>query len=149
MSDYEDIIVFGNFGLSKNAKIQPIYNPQGIVKINKCKSAKTDTEHRHCVNNKEHIQKYANYPKQIQYFKSDRGLHPTQKPVALLEYLIKTYTNESETVLDNTMGSGSTGIACVNTNRKFVGIEMDENYFNIARNRIDEAIREKEQDLFK
>ena len=78
-----------------------------------------------------------------------RGFHPTQKPVAILEYLIKTYTNEGETVLDNTMGSGSTGVACVNTNRKFIGIEMDEKYFNIACDRIEEAIREKEQYLFK
>ena len=67
----------------------------------------------------------------------------------MLEYLIKTYTNEGEVVLDNTMGSGSTGVACVNTNRKFIGIEMDENYFNIACDRIEEAIREKELDLFK
>lgn len=66
-------------------------------------------------------------------------IHPTQKPVALLEYLIKTYTNEGETVLDNCMGSGSTGVACVNTNRNFVGIELDEHYFDIARNRISEA----------
>ena len=75
--------------------------------------------------------------------------HPTQKPVALLEYLIKTYTNEGEMVLDNTMGSGSTGVACVNTNRKFIGIEMDEKYFNIACDRIEGAIMEKELDLFK
>lgn len=66
----------------------------------------------------------------------DLRLHPTQKPVALLEYLIKTYTNEGETVLDNCMGSGSTGIACLNTNRNFIGIELDENYFNIAEERI-------------
>ena len=79
----------------------------------------------------------------------EKVAHPTQKPVALLEYLIKTYTNENELVLDNTMGSGSTGVACVNTNRKFIGIEMDENYFNIACNRIDEAVIEKEQSLFK
>lgn len=62
--------------------------------------------------------------------------HPTTKPVALMEYLIKTYTNENEAVLDFTMGSGSTGVACVNTNRNFIGIEKDENYFNIAANRI-------------
>jgi site-specific DNA-methyltransferase (adenine-specific) len=62
--------------------------------------------------------------------------HPTQKPVALMEYLIKTYTNENETVLDFTMGSGSTGVACLNTNRKFIGIELNENYFNISINRI-------------
>ena len=63
-------------------------------------------------------------------------LHPTQKPVPLLEYLIKTYTKEGETVLDFTMGSGSTGVACVNTNRNFIGIELDENYFKIAKERI-------------
>lgn len=63
-------------------------------------------------------------------------IHPTQKPVALLEYLIKTYTNEGMNVLDNCMGSGSTGIACINTNRKFIGMELDENYFGVAKNRI-------------
>ena len=68
--------------------------------------------------------------------------HPTQKPVPLLEYLIKTYTNEGETVLDNCMGSGSTGVACVNTGRDFIGIELDENYFNIAQNRIDGALKQ-------
>jgi site-specific DNA-methyltransferase (adenine-specific) len=66
----------------------------------------------------------------------NKNIHPTEKPVALLEYLIKTYTNENETVLDNCMGSGSTGVACVNTNRNFIGIELDENYFNIAKERI-------------
>lgn len=67
--------------------------------------------------------------------------HPTQKPAALLEYLIKTYTNENELVLDFTMGSGSTGVACINTNRKFIGIELDNNYFNIAKQRIEEACK--------
>jgi site-specific DNA-methyltransferase (adenine-specific) len=71
--------------------------------------------------------------------KREKGLHPTQKPVALLEYLIKTYTNEGETVLDNCMGSGSTGVACVNTNRDFIGIELDADYFKIAGKRIAEA----------
>ena len=66
-------------------------------------------------------------------------LHPTQKPVELLEYLIKTYTNENDLVLDNCMGSGSTGVACKNLNRNFIGIELDENYFNIAKERIDKA----------
>lgn len=64
-------------------------------------------------------------------------LHPTQKPIDLLEYLICTYTNEGETVLDNCMGSGSTGVACINTNRRFIGIELDENYFNIAKERME------------
>lgn len=66
--------------------------------------------------------------------------HPTQKPVALLEYLVKTYTNEGDTVLDNCMGSGSTGVACVNTGRNFIGMELDAGYFEIAQKRIDEAI---------
>ena len=80
------------------------------------------------------------HPKTIQKFNRDRGYHPTQKPVALLEYLIKTYTNEGETVLDNCMGSGSTGVACVNTNRNFIGYELDEKYFEIAEKRINETM---------
>ena len=83
------------------------------------------------------------HPKTIQKFNRDRGYHPTQKPVALLEYLIKTYTNEGETVLDNCMGSGSTGVACINTNRDFIGYELNEEYFNIAQNRLREAWKEK------
>ena len=81
------------------------------------------------------------YPTTIQVFKNpnNNSLHPTQKPVELMEYLIKTYTNENETVLDFAMGSGSTGVACVNTFRKFIGIEIDDNYFNIATKRIEEA----------
>jgi len=75
-----------------------------------------------------------------QSLKTEKGLHPTQKPIALLEYLIKTYTYENETVLDFTMGSGSTMIACQNTNRNGIGIEMDENYFNIANERINKII---------
>jgi site-specific DNA-methyltransferase (adenine-specific) len=69
-----------------------------------------------------------------------KSLHPTQKPVPLMEYLIKTYTNEGETVLDFTMGSGSTGVACVNTNRNFIGIEQDEKYFDIAQDRINSTL---------
>ena len=71
---------------------------------------------------------------------ANNGVHPTQKPVALLEYLIKTYTNEGETVLDFTMGSGTTGVACVNTNRNFIGIELDEKYFQIAKRRVEEKL---------
>lgn len=79
------------------------------------------------------------YPRTVQYFKTAEAegkLHPTQKPTALCEYLIKTYTNEEDVVLDNCMGSGTTGVACINTNRKFIGIEKDKNYFNIAKDRI-------------
>lgn len=78
-------------------------------------------------------------PNVLKYKKDNDGYHPTQKPVALLEDLIQTYSNEWNTVLDFTMGSGSTGVACVNTNRRFIGIELDEGYFNIAKKRIEEA----------
>lgn len=79
------------------------------------------------------------YPTSVKYFNSVRkGLHSTQKPVELCEYLIKTYTNEGEIVLDNCMGSGTTAIACINTKRNYIGMELDENYFNIAQNRINE-----------
>ena len=83
------------------------------------------------------------YPLSVVEFNSDRGAHPTQKPVALLEYLIKTYSNPGELVLDNCMGSGSTGVACVNTGRNFIGIELDQGYFEIAQKRIDEALKIK------
>jgi len=75
----------------------------------------------------------------LDFYLTEKRIHPTQKPVELLEYLIKIYSNEGETVLDNCMGSGSTGVACVNTNRNFIGIELDENYFNIAKERIEKA----------
>lgn len=77
------------------------------------------------------------YPKSVQRWKQEKGYHPTQKPVEMMEYLIKTYTNEGDTVLDNTMGSGTTGVACMNTLRNFIGIEMDEKYFDIAKDRIE------------
>ena len=87
------------------------------------------------------------YPTDVVYFKTAESegkvYHSTQKPVALLEYLIKTYTNEGELVLDNCMGSGSTGVACLNTNRNFIGIELDENYFNIAKERIENHNKEE------
>ncbi len=137
MSVYETISVFGNFGMSKNAKIRPVYHPQGIVEINKAKKAKTFSEHRPTDNNHDHIQKYGNYPRQIIKFNQARGYHPTQKPVDLLEYLIKTYTDENDTILDNCMGSGSTGVAAKNLNRSFIGMELDEKYFNIAKERIE------------
>jgi site-specific DNA-methyltransferase (adenine-specific) len=81
-------------------------------------------------------------PTSWQKFTGERGAHPTQKPVALMEYLIRTYTNDGMTVLDNTMGSGTTGVACVHTNRNFIGIEREQSYFQIAEKRIGEALAE-------
>lgn len=91
----------------------------------------------------ENFQEWTNYPRSILKFSSDpKPVHPTQKPVALMEYLIKTYTDPGETVLDNTMGSGTTGVACMNTGRNFIGIERDDNYFAIAEQRIVNAYLE-------
>lgn len=97
------------------------------------------------------VQKANNYPSDVLLFNAPHNvgkIHPTQKPTDLLEYLIKTYTNEGETVLDATMGSGSTGVAAINTGRKFIGIEKEQNFFEIAEKRITEAIAKKEQSLF-
>ena len=92
----------------------------------------------------EYIQRFTNYPNQIiKTNKKEFGLHPTQKPVELFEYLIKTYTNEGETVLDNCMGSGTTAVACINTNRNFIGFELDKHYCEIANERIQKALAEK------
>jgi site-specific DNA-methyltransferase (adenine-specific) len=139
----EDVVVF-------YAKL-PNYNPQGLIEVNKTRNnSATDggesLKGSHISNNRgslrtpglSRIQKYTNYPRQLMKTPREKGtLHPTQKPVALMEYLIKTYTNEGETVLDFTMGSGTTGVACANLNRDFVGIELDEKYFETAKNRIE------------
>ena len=140
------------------AKIQPLkihellhvfsswkvqYNPQGLIEVNKVtKQGKKVTDNNGGgVRKSEYMQTHTNYPRSILRFKSESNtVHSTQKPVALLEYLIKTYTQENEVVLDFTMGSGSTGVACVNTNRKFIGIEKDDKYFEIAEKRIKDAI---------
>lgn len=120
------------------------YHPQGIKEMNKIKKRGSTAKH-FGDNGKlktENFQRFTNYPNNILSFpktKDDKKLHETQKPIKLLEYLIKTYTNENDVVLDNCMGSGSCGVACINTNREFIGIELDENYFNIAKKRIEEA----------
>ena len=90
-----------------------------------------------------YIQDKTGYPKSILKYSRENGLHPTQKPIPLMEFLIKTYSNENETVLDNTMGSGTTAIACINLNRNFIGIELEEKYFKIAEERIKKALEEK------
>ena len=87
------------------------------------------------------------YPKTVLKFKQEKGYHPTQKPVPLMEYLIKTYSNEGDLVLDNTMGSGTTGVAAIQCNRRFIGIESDKSYYDIAMKRIQQAEKEKEMSL--
>ena len=148
MNKHEIISVFSNGKTSNGNKNNMPYFPQGLVLFNKevrsgNKKGKDNSYWRPSLkssNGGGHIQQYTNYPTTVlQFDKVHKAVHPTQKPVALLEYLVRTYTNEGETVLDFTMGSGSTGVACVNTNRNFIGIELDDGYFNIARKRIEEA----------
>jgi len=136
MRKYENLSVF--------YKHKPTYNPQGLVKKENITSnvRSGNIKNKHSFNTykgKKPVAEFTNYPTNIIKFKNASGkghLHPTQKPILLMEYLIKTYTNENETVLDFTMGSGTTGVACVNTNRNFIGIELDDKYFEIAENRI-------------
>ena len=137
LRETENIMVF-------NSKV---YFPQGLIykqRINK-RSNSTETNGEH---GKANVSLYTNYPRQLLEYVGERGLHPTQKPVPLVEYLIKTYTNENDIVLDNTMGSGTTGVACVITSRNFIGMELDDKYFEIAERRITDAVREKQLTLF-
>ena len=138
---HEIISVFGNGRINYNPAMELRDKP----KSRGCnKGSKSEINNNAFTENKTYTHKY---PKSIQEFSNanQKGkVHPTQKPVALMEYLIKTYTNEGDIVLDFTMGSGTTGVACVNTNRKFIGIELDENYFKIAEDRIHKTLSEKE-----
>ena len=131
LKEVENISIF-------NSKV---YFPQGLKINKKGKNSRGKQTEVTGAYNAINFSSHTNYPRTIQSFKSERGHHPTQKPVDLMEYLIKTYTNEGETVLDFTMGSGSTGVAAKNLDRNFIGIEQDEKYFNIAKNRIDETNR--------
>jgi site-specific DNA-methyltransferase (adenine-specific) len=143
MKEHENILVF-----SKNThQYYPIMQKRkgkGEERLNngyKSNSPSSEVYDNIQVNRKGKEYDVLRNPSSVQYFnnrESSRGLHPTQKPIALFEYLIKTYTNECETVLDNCMGSGTTAIACMNTNRNFLGFELDENYHKIACERVAE-----------
>ena len=131
-------------------KRQPTYNPQmqegkpyTDVRNRQYRKSVSVGDNRTLIKSPIH-NKGERFPSSVQKFsnRNNNRLHPTQKPVALCEYLIKTYTNEGETVLDNCMGSGSTGVACVNTDRNFIGIELDDHYFEVAKERIDKALIE-------
>lgn len=141
LTEHEDVLVFSRAGVSKNAKVRMTYNPQGTKPCSKVVKGKGHSDHRPSGKvQDDYLQTTTNYPRSVIECPSDQaGDHPTQKPVALMEYLIRTYTNEGETVLDNCMGSGTTGVACANTGRKFVGIEKDDGYFAIAKERIEKA----------
>lgn len=139
MRSHEDILVF----FSRRG----IYNPQGLKphgKINKRGSPGENWQRNDDVVN-HYVQEKTGFPRTVIRFPSEGGLHPSQKPIALMEYLIRTYTNEGDLVLDNCMGSGTTGVACVNTGRKFIGMELDEDYYHVASDRISGTKRQGEQ----
>lgn len=127
---HEDVLVF--------YLQQPTYNPQGLIPCSKVRKARSTNGTNYGSAERDSVTAFENFPTSVLICPSEdnRGRHPTQKPVALMEYLIRTYTNEGETVLDNCIGSGTTGVACVNTGRNFIGIEQDEKYFQIASERI-------------
>lgn len=144
MKDIEDVLVF--------YRSMPTYNPQGLKPLNKVQKNSASHIARGIstdptsvvtggITSETWTQEWTNYPRQVLDFQSEGStVHPTQKPVALMEYLIRTYTNAGDTVLDNTMGSGTTGVAAANTDRKFIGIERDDKYFAIAQKRIEDAM---------
>ena len=148
MSKVETVSVFSKAPMGHKSLLgekRMKYNPQGVKSVGKktigngkhgrilgARPNQVGVEYEAMTGFPSNVLEYGNIT-------GKQAIHPTQKPVALLEYLIQTYTNEGETVLDNCMGSGSTGVACANTDRDFIGIELDENYFNIAKNRIEAA----------
>jgi len=136
---HENILVFANGKTTYNA-IMEDKSPLSLERMKyKFKNRKQSEHYKTDISEDRSNREEQMYPTSIQKFNRETGLHPTQKPLALMEYLIRTYTNEGETVLDNTMGSGTTGVACVNTKREFIGIELQDKYFEIAEKRINSA----------
>ena len=146
LKSHEDICVFSTGTTANGSDRRMQYLPQGVgaggVKTNNPDEKEYAFKGKRPSHKESHVTQGSNYPRSVLKIANPNAgsVHPTQKPVALMEYLIKTYTNESETVLDFTAGSFTTGVACVNLNRKFIGIEADEEYFEIGVNRIKEAM---------
>ena len=149
LKSHEDICVFSSGTTANNSPRRMSYYPQGVgaggVTTNNPDEQERAFKSKRPSHKTNHITHGSNYPRSVLSIPNPNAgsLHPTQKPVALMEYLIRTYTNEGERVLDNTMGSGTTGVACANTRRTFVGIERDDSYFAIASNRIETAYTRK------
>lgn len=154
LKDFEIISVFSPYPMGHKSLLgdrRMRYNPQGLEVYGKMsKSSKSkfgNIDGKRKSHKAEVVSDFTNYPRMVLSFGKDTGksnLHPTQKPVALCEYLIKTYTDNGMTVLDNCMGSGSTGVACLNTGRKFIGIEKDKQYFEVAKERIESVQKDLE-----
>jgi len=139
MKEHESVLIFGKGKTTYNQIKQERIGSRKGKETTTIDSGRSDSVYGTQNGGKKLKVSKLRCPRSIQRFNRERGVHPTQKPVALMEYLIKTYTNEGETVLDFTCGSGSTGVAAKNLNRDFIGIEMDEGYFNIAKERIEQA----------
>lgn len=148
LKEHEIISVFSKSMCSSGNKNNMVYYPQNVTSVRKEKIVGRKPKYngqRKKQEGKHYISEGENYPKSILCYSRDNvSVHPTQKPIELLEYLIKTYTKENETVLDNCMGSGSTGVACINTGRKFIGIEQDEHFYKVSCGRIKQQIQYKE-----
>ena len=143
LCEHEDILIFTYGKTTKNSKNRMTYNPQGTVACNKEMKGKTgSTEHRQGrKTQKDYVQTTTNYPRSILKFNNEGKVkHPTQKPLELIKYLIQTFSNENEIVLDNCMGSGTTAVACIGVNRKYIGFEKDPTYFQVCTERIQEII---------
>jgi site-specific DNA-methyltransferase (adenine-specific) len=143
LTEHEDVLVFSpQGGVSENARVRMKYTPQGTVPCHKIVKGKGHSDHRPSTKvQAPYLQSVTNYPKSILDFASDTAKnHPTQKPVALFEYLIRTYTNEGDLVLDNTAGSGTTAIAAENAKRRWVCIERDDKYFAAATERVQKHV---------
>ena len=140
---FENILIFEQKG--KRVNYYPIMEKRDKVKYRgKNKGTTTESTGNSFTENKAYTHKYPKAILEVSNASQVGKVHPTQKPVALMEYLIKTYTKENELVLDFTMGSGTTGVACKNLNRDFIGIELDDKYFNIATDRINKTVRQDE-----
>jgi site-specific DNA-methyltransferase (adenine-specific) len=138
MCEHEDIIVFSKGKTAKNGNPRMKYNPQGLQECNKVMKGKSgSTEHRSGRKTQDnYVQTKTGYPGSILEFNNENGFHPTQKPVALCEYLVKTFSNEGDVVLDSCMGSGTTAVVCVKSNRHFIGFETNPEYYKKSQERL-------------
>lgn len=138
LKEHEDILIFSKGNICATSDKKMNYFPQGLIDCsNKVKSIMNNNGIHGNRDTKKYIQKKTNYPRSVLIFhKEGKNIHPTQKPVKLLEYLINSFSKEKDTILDNCAGSGSLGIACVNTNRNYILIEKEEKYFNHIKNKL-------------
>ncbi len=146
LKQHENILVFTKHPIAPAVKVKSTYNPQGLILINEKKTQKHKGSSS-CISGrgnyegKEFIKEFTNYPTSILSIANEgKTIHPTQKPLELFEYIVETYSNEGDLVLDNCIGSGTTAVVCINTKRKFIGYENEDNIFNLAKNRVNEHI---------